>query len=178
MLNQKISKEMYDKKIFKEATGVEKGFFSWFDPSYQRYVKSYNHQVISQKLLKYYKPNNEGTDEGFGEYGVFAGVLNNEGERELKAIVQLLDENKLLNDVGTIRYESQSASGFCWIDGLDGNHLTHQYSTDNVYIYVLTNDNVNIHLKDLRLGVACDHPKYGKSFYPIINDLIFSNIKH
>lgn len=173
MLNQKIAKGMYNKKTFKEATGACKGFFGLFDSSYKRYVESSEHKVVSQRLLKYYKPNNESTEEGFGEYGVFACVVNDEGERDLSIIEQLLDGSGLLDDIGAIRYESQALSGFCWIDGLDSKHLIHGYSTNNVYIYVLTNDNKNVQLKNLAIGVACNNPKYGKSFYPIINDLVF-----
>lgn len=173
-MNQSIKTKMLDKKYFKQVTGAGKGLLGFIDPSYKRYTVSNQAKVVPQQLLKYYKPSNEGTDEGFGEYGVFACVLNEEGEKELETIKNQLEEKGLLDNIGNIRYESQDVCGCVLVDGFntgtieEGDQLIRQHSTENVYVYVLTNDGKK-DLQNLDTVVACIHPKFGRNVYPISN---------
>ncbi|MDO6518536.1 hypothetical protein [Zobellia uliginosa] len=172
MIHQETAKKMLDKKFFKQVTGAGKGLLGLIDPSYKRYIASSQHKVVPQKLLKYYAPTSEGTSEGFGEYGVFACILNEQGEQELEAIEASLNEKGLLDDISNIRYESQSVSGCCLVDGFnsgeieEGELLIRQHSTDNVYVYVLTNDKKG-KIQSLNTAVSCIHPKYGRTVYSL-----------
>jgi len=174
MTNQETVKKMLEKKFFKQITGAGKGLLGLIDPSYKRYVASSEHKVVPQKLLQYYVPNSEGRDEGFGEYGIFACVLNEQGEQELEEIKVTLKEKGLLNDVSNIRYESQDVYGCCLIDGFNdgeienGEQRIRQHSSDNVYVYVLTNEKGK-KLQNLNTAVSCKHPKYGRTVYSLNN---------
>lgn len=174
MINQETAKKMLDKKFFKQVTGAGKGLLGLIDPSFKRYTASNEHKVVPQKLLQYYAPNTEGTDEGFGEYGIFACILNEQGEQELEEIEVTLKEKGLLDDISNIRYESQDVCGCCLVDGFndgevkDGEQLIREHSTENVYIYVLTNDKKR-KLENLNTAVSCKHPEYGRTVYSLNN---------
>ncbi|MBO0593180.1 hypothetical protein I2486_17390 [Cellulophaga sp. E16_2] len=172
MTNQEVAKKMLDKSFFKKSTGAGKGLLGFIDPSFKRYTASENHKVVPQVLLKYYEPESEGTDSGFGEYGIFACILNEKGEQELAGIKAQLQEKGLLDDIGNIRYESQDLRGCCLVDGFnretveEGELLIRQHSTDNVYVYVLTND-TGKKLEKVSQAVACMHPKLARNVYSI-----------
>ena len=174
MINQDVAEKMLNKKFFKQITGAGKGLLGLIDPSFKRYSASSDYKVVPQELLKYYIPDEEGTDEGFGEYGIFACVLNENGKQELEGIKSKLSEKGLLDDISNIRYESQDFAGCCLVDGFnkgtveEGEQLIRQHSTENVYVYVLTNDK-NKKLKKLKSAVSCIHPEYGRTVYSLNN---------
>ena len=175
MTNEDLTKKMFEKKYFKEVTGAGKGLLGLIDPSFKRFSVSTQQKVVPQLLLNYYKPKEEGRSEGFGEYGIFACILNEKGEKELKEIKAELEGNGLINNIGNMRYESQDLYGCCLVDGFndgpveEGERLVGRYSTDNVYLYILTNDEDNGKIQRVNSAITCIHPKYGRTVYSINN---------
>jgi len=173
MNNDELILNLKDKKFFKKATGTG-GILGLIDPSYKRYLASSNQSVHEQEILSYYKPDEEGTDQGFGEYAVFACVLNEQGRVELETIKSTLESEGLLHAIGNIRYESQSADGAAMIDvppddkDDEDEGRIRKHSTDNVYVYVLTADNKKRSLNNLKTVVIAKNPEYGRLVFPVL----------
>ncbi len=169
---EEIIKKMENKKFFKKVTNSGKGLLGLIDPSFKRFNASSNKKMVRQELLHYYKPEVEDTHTGFGEYGIFASIVNEAGEKELDAIKNNLKENGLFDNISNLRYESQEASGGCLVDGFNDNDedlVIRSFSTSNVYVYALTSSEKSRKLKNLKTVVSCMHPKLGRNIYPIEN---------
>ncbi|MCG8453443.1 MAG: hypothetical protein MI717_09715 [Spirochaetales bacterium] len=94
-----------DKKFFKKVAN-EKGLMGMLWNNYKHFLAASNHQVHEMTVLMHYKPGQEGQDEGFGEYGVMAIPLNEQGQQEQDAVKTQLKEKGLLEDIGNIRFEA------------------------------------------------------------------------
>lgn len=173
MDSEEIIKKMKNKKFFKKVTNSGKGLLGLIDPSFKRFNISTNKKIVRQELLHYYKPETEDTHTGFGEYGIFASIINQAGEKELDTIKNDLKVSGLFDNINNLRYESQEASGVCLVDDFnDGNNenlVIRGFSTSNVYVYALTSSEKNRELKNLKTVVTCIHPKLGRNVYPITN---------
>ena len=134
-----IEKLSSDKKFFKEVA-YEKGLMGLFSSSHKKFVKGKNHRILEMQQLVYYKPGQEGTDEGFGEYAIIALVLNQKGEQEINEVKAKLKEEGLLNDIGNLRFEAMS-NGY-WTHDIpdflieDKSHgRIRRHSTENVMLF-------------------------------------------
>lgn len=138
MTDHELIERMKDKKFYKKATG-EKGLIDFFMSGYKKYSGTTAHSVHEPIQLVYYKPDEEGTDEGFGDYGIYAVPLNDKGKAEIDGVVARLKEEDILDDIGAIRYNARG--GFFKIDVTE-NELKEgwgqfrKHSTENVLIYV------------------------------------------
>ncbi len=168
---EEIIKKMENKKFFKKVTNSGKGFFSLINPSFKRFTTSTNKKIVRQELLHYYKPEVKNTNTKSGEYGIFASIVNEAGEKELNTIKNNLKENGLFDNISNLCKESQNASGACFVDNFNkkNNLVIRSFSTSNVYVYALSSLDKNRKLKNLKTVVSCLHPKLGRNVYPIEN---------
>ena len=141
---QFIERLKTDKKFYKKIC-YEKGLLSFLFSNYKNFLQSSGHKIHTMEKLMYYKPGTEGTDEGFGEYGIMAVVLNEKGREELPGVVAQLKEKGLMEDIGNIRYESRG-TGYWKVDLSDfqledeNEGRLRRHSTDNLLIFALIID--------------------------------------
>lgn len=101
-----------------------------------------DYAICEPVQVGYYKPEEEGTDQGFDDYGVYIVPLNGKGKGEIDGIVAALKESSLFDDIGAIRYNAKG--GVIPIDYDDFNDFN-KFSTENALAYVFskTDDSVN-----------------------------------
>lgn len=78
----------------------------------------------------------------------------------------------MLDDISNIRYKNQCLHGCCLVNSFTNGTVAErdlfikQHATENVYIYVLTND-ASKKLEKISQAVGCIHLKLGRNVYSI-----------
>ena len=178
--NEFLQKMWDDKKFYNQASAIKgfSAFLNWeMRSGHRQYLETTEHRICPTYLLAYYKPEEEGTDQGFGEYGIFATPLNSQGLEELTDKREQLEQAGLLQNIGNIRYESFSVDGLIHADPEDSeledpaDARIRKHNTSNLLLWAGTSD-CDIRIKDISQVIVCQHPKWKRCVHPFLNEYL------